>query len=205
MSNPENKNKNDSIYDPLIWESFLSHPSEEEQKRNKIEAQKNVNLLKHKIETKKNAESLKSKIETKPALSLLKEKVSLSLENKWKKNEKLDKEINEIYETVKDSDEANFIIWIYYLIEKNDIVRMTDFFKKSLKISDRFSMQIFELIAELKPVIIDKRYRNDKNILYFMKTFRSVIEEIIKNDLKIVKNQGEKKELLDLQKFLKTL
>ncbi|HBA44880.1 TPA: hypothetical protein DEG21_05835 [Patescibacteria group bacterium] len=82
---------------------------------------------------------------------------------------------------------------------------MTDFFKKSLKISDRFSMQIFELIAELKPVIIDKRYRNDKNILYFMKTFRSVIEEIIKNDLKIVKNQGEKKELLDLQKFLKTL
>jgi hypothetical protein len=47
----------------------LSHPSEEEQKRSKIEAKKNVDFLKHKIESAS-------------ALSLLREKVGLSLENK---------------------------------------------------------------------------------------------------------------------------
>ena len=192
MNTQENKNKNDSIYNPLIWESFLSHPSPEDQERRKIEAKKDVDFLKHKIGSAS-------------ALSLLKEKTRLSLENRWNNNEKLDAEINRIYETIKDSDEANFTIWIYYLIERNDIVGMTNFFKKSLKISDRFSEKIYDLVKELKPVIIDKKSHNDRDLLYFMKTFKSVIEEIIKNDLKIAKNQEEKKKLLDLQSFLKTL
>jgi hypothetical protein len=82
---------------------------------------------------------------------------------------------------------------------------MTNFFKKSLKISDKYSTQIYGLVKELKPVITDKKSHNDKDLLYFMKTFKSVIEEIIKNELNLAKNQGEKKELLDFQKFLKTL
>lgn len=207
MNTQENKNKNESIYNSLVWESFLSHPSKEEQEKGRIEAKKNVNLLKHKIEAKKNTDLLKSKVESESesALLLLKEKVSLSIKTRRWKDEKTDAEINRIYETIKDDDEANFTIWIYYLIGKNDIVEMTDFFKKSLNISDRFSMQIFELIEELKPVLMNKKLRNNKDVIYFIKTFKSVIEGIIKNDLKKAKNQREKKELLDLQKFLKTL
>ena len=92
MNTQENKNKTDSIYNPLIWESFLGHPSQEEQERDKIKAKKNVEFLKYKIKSAS-------------ALSLLKEKTRLSLENRWNNNEKLDAEINRIYETIKDSDE----------------------------------------------------------------------------------------------------
>lgn len=188
----EDKNSiHDSLYNSLIGESFLHILSPEEQQ-------------KHQIESKKIYDNIKWNLETKTKLSLLRQKIWKSFDNTWNEENSWDS-VDNLYLELQDSDEANFHMWLYSVIRRNEIREMTDFFSKSLAISNRFEGKIFEFINDLLGIILNNWGAVSVDEAYFIGKFKDKIERIIKIRLKIVEDNGEKRKLLDFQKFLKTL
>lgn len=165
----------------------------------------------HNIESSKEAKkmaiflfnSLKNKANTSSKLLLLKEKIDI-LNKEWYSNEEK-QVILDIYKDISDNSDANFNLWLFFLVQ-NDIKKWADYLKKSLDKSKKYEESVSSFIKNtLEQVKKWFNIRTSEEIIYFVKQFKEITTEITKNEVNSSKIEEEKSRLLDFQKFLKTL
>jgi len=163
------------------------------------------------IESKKEAKkmalflinSLKNKATTSSKLKLLKEKIDI-LNKEWYSDEE-EKVILDIYNDISDNTDANFNLWLFFLVQ-NDIKKWADYLKKSLEKSKKYEESVASLIKNtLEQVKKWFNIRWSEEIVYFIKQFKEITKEITKNEISLSNIEEEKNRLQDFQKFLKTL